>query len=42
MGLQAICIHNSGASFVADTSAGDYMSDTVFGDENPSQIDSLP
>jgi nucleoside-diphosphate-sugar epimerase len=42
MGLQTIYIHNSGASLLADTSAGDYKSDTVFDDENPSQIDSLP
>lgn len=42
MGLKTIYIHNSGASLVADTSAGDYKSDTVFDDENPSQIDSLP
>jgi nucleoside-diphosphate-sugar epimerase len=42
MGLQTIYIHNSGASLVADTSAGEYKSDTVFDDEKPFQIDSLP
>ncbi|CAG7943001.1 unnamed protein product [Penicillium salamii] len=42
MGLQTIYIHNSGASLIADTSGGEYESNTVFDDENPSQIDSLP
>ena len=41
-GLQTIYIHNSGASLIADTASGDYKSDTVFDDGNPSQIDSLP
>lgn len=42
MGLETIYIHNSGASLIADSSAGEYENETVFDDQNPSQIDSLP
>ncbi|PYH76802.1 NAD(P)-binding protein [Aspergillus uvarum CBS 121591] len=40
--LQTIFIHTSGASLLADNSAGAYKSQTVFDDENPAQIDALP
>ncbi|CAG8191749.1 unnamed protein product [Penicillium olsonii] len=42
MGRQTIYLHNSGTSLIADPSAGEYESDTVFDDQTPSQIDALP
>ncbi|KAJ5334388.1 Phosphatidylethanolamine-binding protein PEBP [Penicillium brevicompactum] len=42
MGLETIYIHNSGASLIADSSAGEYENEAVFDDLNPSQIDALP
>ncbi|EYE93121.1 NAD(P)-binding protein [Aspergillus ruber CBS 135680] len=37
-----IYIHTSGASLLADESAGAFKSDNVFDDERPEQIDALP
>lgn len=41
-GLSTIYIHTSGASLLADNAAGNFRSDVIFDDENPSQIDALP
>ncbi|KAI2736022.1 hypothetical protein DTO013E5_9177 [Penicillium roqueforti] len=41
-GLQTLYIHTSGASLLSDKSAGAYRTDTVYDDEQPTQIDALP
>ncbi|KAH6645312.1 hypothetical protein BKA67DRAFT_584768 [Truncatella angustata] len=41
-GKQTIYIHTSGASLLGDDSAGDYLSDKIFDDENPEDIDAVP
>jgi nucleoside-diphosphate-sugar epimerase len=41
-GKDTIYIHTSGASLLADNSAGEYQSDKIFYDDKPADIDALP
>ncbi|KAF1361482.1 NAD dependent epimerase/dehydratase family protein [Lizonia empirigonia] len=41
-GKSTIYIHTSGASLLSDQSAGEYLSDKIFYDDKPADIDALP
>jgi nucleoside-diphosphate-sugar epimerase len=42
LGQRTIYIHTSGASLLADDSAGEYKGDKVYHDDKPEEIDALP
>lgn len=41
-GKKTIYLHTSGTSFLSDNSKGQYISDTIYHDDRPEELDSLP